>query len=138
MSAATPTRAVRIAAWFLAVSYGVGAPLAAVAELREAALSARFGLAPGLIYLTSLLQLACAPAVLARKLAPWAALVLTGTTVGAIGAHLTTEPGPRVLPAIFYTAVQVWFGIRSRRRELSDRGSRSELGTSHRSHDETG
>jgi len=108
------SRWVRIAAWFLAISYGVGAPATAIAEIRSAALSARFGLPPELIYLTCALQLVSAPALLVQRWAPWAALALTLVTLGAIGTHLTTESPIRAIPAVVYAGVQVWFGIKSR------------------------
>ena len=114
MSKATRSRAVRLAGWFLAVSYGLGAPLTAIAEYRGAALSDRFNLPSELVYLTCAVQLASAPAVLVRPLAPWAALALSAVTVGAIGVHLNTESPVRAIPALLYTVLQVWFGIRSR------------------------
>ena len=64
-------RWLRIAAWFLAISYGIGAPLTAVIEYRSQTFSQRFDLPPA----TS-------------------------------------------LAAIFYTAVQVWFGLQSRERRV--------------------
>jgi hypothetical protein len=113
LSDSTRGRLLRIAGWFLSISYGLGAPVTAIAELRSGALSERFGLPPELIYLTCAVQLASAPAVLVRALAPWAALALTAVTVGAIGAHLNTESPARAIPAVLYTGLQVWFGIRS-------------------------
>jgi hypothetical protein len=114
VSDSTQRRSLRIAGWFLAISYGIGAPVTAIAELRSAALSERFGLPPELIYLTCAVQLASASAVLVRALAPWAALALTAVTVGAIGAHLNTEAPVRAIPAVFYTVLQIWFGIENR------------------------
>lgn len=115
LSDTTQGRSLRIVGGFLAISYGIGAPVTAIAELRSAALSERFGLPPELIYLTCAVQLACAPAVLVRALAPWAALALTAVTIGAIGAHLNTESPVRAIPAVLYTGLQIWFGIRNRR-----------------------
>jgi putative Ca2+/H+ antiporter (TMEM165/GDT1 family) len=114
VSDSTQRRSLRIAGWFLAISYGIGAPVTAIAELRSAALSERFGLPPELIYLTCAVQLASASAVLVRALAPWAALALTAVTVGAIGAHLNTEAPVRAIPAVLYTVLQIWFGIENR------------------------
>ncbi len=118
MSDSTQRRLLRIAAWFLAISYGVGAPLAAVAEFRSAALSERFGLPPELIYLSCAVQLACAAAVLLHALAPWAALALTATTIGAIGAHLSTESPMGAAPAVAFTALQVWFALKTAGRDV--------------------
>jgi hypothetical protein len=114
LSVFTQGRSLQIASWFLAISYGLGAPVTAIAELRSGALSERFGLPPELIYLTCAVQLASAPSVLLRVLSPWAALGLTVVTVGAIGVHLNTESPIRAIPAVLYTGLQIWFGIRSR------------------------
>lgn len=114
MSRPTQARPVRIAAWFLAISYGIGAPVAAIVEFHSGALSERLGLAPELIYLACAVQLLSARAVLSRAWAPWAALALTAITVGAVGIHLTSGSPIRAIPAALYTALQVWFGIRSR------------------------
>jgi hypothetical protein len=111
MSDTSQRRLLRISAWFLAISYGVGAPLVGVAEFRGAVLSARFGLPPELIYVTCAIQLASAPAVLVPALAPWAAMALSVTTIGAIGAHLTTATPLRAIPAVACTVLQVWFGL---------------------------
>jgi hypothetical protein len=114
VSDSTQRHWLRIAGWFLAISYGIAAPVTAIAELRSAALSERFGLPPELIYLTCAVQLASGPAVLVRALAPWAALALTAVTIGAIGSHLNTESPARAIPAVLYTVLQIWFGIGSR------------------------
>lgn len=114
MSGRSHARPVRIAAWFLAISYGLGAPVAAVVEFSTGALSERLGLAPELIYLACAVQLLSARAVLSRTWAPRAALALTVITVGAVGTHLTSGSPIRAIPAVLYTALQVWFGIRSR------------------------
>jgi len=107
-------RRTRIAARFLAVSYGLGAPVAAFFELRGHTLSQRFSLPPELVYLACAVQLLCAVGVLIRRLAPWAAAALTVTTLGAIASHLRIGSPLTALPAALYTLVQVWFGLRSR------------------------
>jgi len=114
MSGSSQGRPLRIVSWFLAISYGIGAPVTAIAEVRTGALSERLGLPPELIYFTCAVQLVSAPAVLTRAWAPWAALALTVITVGAIGAHLATESPVRAIPAVFYTGLQIWFYIVSR------------------------
>jgi hypothetical protein len=106
-------RSLAIAAWVLAVSYGVGAPVTALAEWRGQVLSDRFDLPAELIYLTCAIQIVCTPAVLVRPFAPWAALALTAVTLGAIGAHLSIGSPLTAITAVVYTAVQAWFGIRS-------------------------
>jgi DoxX-like family len=105
---------VTVAAGFLAVSYGLGAPLAAFLEYRGHTLSQRFGYPPELIYCVSAIQCLCAGGVLVRRLAPWVAGGLTVTTLGAIVSHLRIGSPLTALPAVFYTAVQVWFGLRRR------------------------
>jgi hypothetical protein len=109
-------RRVRLAAAFLAISYGIGAPLTAFIEYRSHALSQRFNYPPELIYLTCAVQLACAMGVLVRPLAPWAVAVLTVITLGAMAAHLQIGSPLTALPALLFTVVQVWFGLNSYRR----------------------
>ena len=105
----------KVSAWFLAVSYGIGGSLTAVLEYRKHLFSERFDLPPELIYLTCAAQLLCAFGVFHRKSAPWAAAVLTVITVGAIASHLRIESPATALPALAYTAIQVWFGLTVRR-----------------------
>lgn len=107
-------RWVRVAAGFLAFSYAIGAPLTAYVEYTSHALSLRFGLPPALIYLTCVVQLLAAIGVVVRSLAPWAAAALTVITVGAIASHLKIGSPLTALPAVAYTVIQVWFGLRSR------------------------
>ncbi len=109
-------RGLRVAEWFLAASYGIGAPVAAVLEYRAHALSQRFDYPPELIYLTCAVQLACAAAVLVRPLTPWAAAALTVTTVGAIASHLKIGSPLTAVPALLFTILQVWVGFASRAR----------------------
>lgn len=109
-------RWIRMAAWFLAVSYALGAPVAAVAEFRSEALSTRFDLPSVLIYLTCAVQLVSAIGVLVRPLAAWAALALTLTTLGAIGSHVRIGSPETSIAAIVYTTIQIWFGLMSRSR----------------------
>jgi hypothetical protein len=106
---------VRRTAVFLAVAYGVGAPVSAVLELRSALLSQRFLVPPALIYTTCAVQLACAAAILSRRYARGAAAVLTVTTLGATGAHLKIGSPLTALPAVAFTVLQVWFVFASPR-----------------------
>jgi len=110
-------RLVRVVAGFLAISYGIGAPLAAMLEHRSHLFSLRFGLPPGLVYLTFAVQFVCALCVLVRPLASWAAATLTLTTLGAIASHVKTGSPLTAVPAAVYTAVQVWFGLATRGRK---------------------
>jgi hypothetical protein len=109
----------RITAWFLAVSYGAGAPAMAMLEFRRHLFSQRFDWPPALIYMTCVVQLACALGVLAPRLAVASAVGLTVTTLGAVASHFRIGSPLAAAPALLYTAVQVWFGIESRRRTAS-------------------
>jgi len=82
-------RRVRIAAWFLAVSYAIGGPVTAFLEYRSHATSLRFDYPPELIYLTAAIQTACSIGVFYRPLAPWAAAALSVVTLGAIASRST-------------------------------------------------
>lgn len=106
-------RGVRIAAVFLAISYGIGAPLGAFFEFHQHLISARFHYPPVFIYLLCVVQFACAFGVLVRRVAPWAAAVLTVTTLGAIVSHVRIGSPRTAVSAVVYTVVQVWFGLRS-------------------------
>lgn len=106
--------AVGLASAFLALSYTVGGPLTAFVEHQSQTLSAHFGLPPGAIYLTCLIQFLCGFGVLWPSTAFGSAMVLSVFTVGAIGAHLSVGTILDTLPAVFYTVLQVWFGIRVR------------------------
>ena len=107
------TRILRIVAWFLAVFYIVGVPVVAYLEFHDQLLSHRFDLPATLIYFTCVVQILCAPALLVRKLAPWAAVALSVITIGAIGSHLRIGSPVTTIPALIATATQVWFGVRS-------------------------
>ena len=114
---ATPTarpRWLRITRAFLAISYGLGAPATAFLEFQRHLLSDRFHYSPGLIYLVCAVQFVCAITLLVRRLAPWAAAALTVTTIGAVTSHIRIGSPQTAIPALIYTAVQVWFGLQSR------------------------
>jgi len=100
------------------VSYGIGAPLSAVLEYRSHLFSQRFALPPGLVYVTFAVQLCCSIGVLVPRFASWAAAVLTVTTLGAIASHVWIGSPFTAVPAVFYTAVQVWFGLEERARKV--------------------
>jgi hypothetical protein len=107
----TRDRLVGFVAGFLAVSYGVGAPLAAVLEFQHQVFSARFGVSPLLVYLTSAVQFMSAVGVLIRPVASWGAAALTVTTLGAIAAHVRIGSPLTAGPAVAYTVLQIWFGL---------------------------
>lgn len=114
-SRTTQPRWVFITAVFLAISYGVGAPLAAFSEFQQHLLSGRFHYLPAFIYFVCVVQFACAFGLLVRRLAPWAAAVLTVTTLGAVASHVRIGSPQAAVPAVIYTVVQVWYGLSSRR-----------------------
>jgi len=99
---------------FLAVSYGIGAPWTALLEVRGALFSKRFDVPPALIELTCAVQMLAALGLFSRRFAPWAAAALTVITLGAIAAHFRIGSPATALPAVLYTAVQVWLGLESR------------------------
>jgi hypothetical protein len=112
-------RWIRVTAWFLAVSYGLGAPVTALFEYRSQTFSQRFDLPPALIYLTCAVQLVCSIGVLLRPLAVRASVGLTATTVGAIVSHVRIGSPGTAVAAVVYTALQIWFGLMSRGRNLT-------------------
>lgn len=103
----------RAVAWFLAVSYGLGAPLVGVLEYRNSAFSERFDLPAWLIYTTTAIQLVCTPLVLSRRYARLAGLALSAITLGAVVSHFRIGSPLTAVPALFYTALQIWFAVRS-------------------------
>ena len=105
----------RVAAWFLAVSYGIAAPLTAFLEYRGQTLSQRFDLPPELIYIVCAVQALCAVGVLKDQTRVASAVALTVITIGAMGAHLRIGSPQTALGAVFYAAVQVWFAVKGRR-----------------------
>lgn len=107
----------RVVAWFLAISYGIGGPLMAFVEHESHLFSQRFDLPPEVIYLTCVVQFACAIGVLVRPFAAWAAAGLTVMTLGAIALHLRMHSPATAMPALLYTVVQVWFWYRTRAGE---------------------
>jgi hypothetical protein len=109
--------AVSVAAAFLALSYGIGAPVCGILEYRSQLFSHRFDLRPELVYLVFVVQFASAIAVLAPRLASWAAAALTVTTLGAVASHVRIGSPLTAMPALLYTAVQIWYGLASRARE---------------------
>lgn len=53
-------------------------------------------------------------AILVRSLTPWAAAGLTLITLGAVVSHLRIASPSTALPAVAYTALQVWVGLERR------------------------
>lgn len=115
-----PARWWRITAWILAISYGVGGPWMAVLEFRNQLFSTRFDWPPALIYVTCVIQFACAFAVLMPRFASLAAAGLTVTTLGAVVSHFRIGSPLTSIPAVLYTALQVWFGLAARSAVAAD------------------
>ena len=114
MTSRPECKGVRFAAWFLALSYGLGAPLTAYIEYSSGTFSERFGYPSALIYLVCAAQVVATIGLFSRAFAAWAAAGLTAITLGAIVSHVRIGSPVTALPAVFYTALQVWFGLRSR------------------------
>ncbi|HSR50877.1 MAG TPA: DoxX family protein [Acidobacteriota bacterium] len=113
---------VPIAAGFLALSYGLGAPWAAYVEYSTPGLSSHFGLPVWFIYAVCSLQIFSALGVLWRATAFWSASLLTVTTLGAIAVHLKVAEPLSAIPAVLYTALQIWFATRIRAANLRAEG----------------
>ena len=105
-----------IAGWFLFVSYAIGSPAFAIVEAKTGLLSQRFDYPPEFLYVVSGTQFICSLALFARKLAPWSVIVLTVLSVGAVFSHFRIDSPVTALPALAYTAIQMWYGFRLYRR----------------------
>ena len=106
----------RIVGWFLVLSYAIGSPVFAIIEARTGLLSQRFDYSPEFLYLVSGIQFICSLVLFLRSVAPWSAFVLTVLTVGAIASHLRIDSPVTALPALAYTALQIWYGLRMYRQ----------------------
>lgn len=95
----------------------MGAPLTAFLEYRDQTLSSRFDLPTELIYFTCAIQLGCAIGILLRPFAFWSAGALTVITIGAIASHVRIGSPESAVVAVFYTALQIWFALKVRRRD---------------------
>lgn len=100
----------RIAGWFLFLSYAIGSPVFAIVESKTGVFSARFNYPPEFLYLVSGVQFMCSFVLFKRALAPWSAVILTIFTMGAVISHLRIDSTASALPALMYTAIQVWYG----------------------------
>jgi hypothetical protein len=102
----------RLAGWFLVVSYLVGSPAFALLELQTAAISQRFDYSPAFLYAVGGAQFICAALLFVRKLVPWSCAVLTVLSMGAVVSHFRIGSPVTSLPALAYTIIQIWYGIR--------------------------
>lgn len=107
--------------WFLLLSYAVGAPVYAIVEAYTGLFSERFNYPPVFLYFVSATQFVCALVLFVRKLAPWSSVILSILAVGAVFSHIRIGSAITALPAVAYTALQIWYGIRvhQQNRELS-------------------
>ena len=99
--------AVLVIGWFLAVAYGLSAPVVAWLEWDRQLLSERFDLPPWVLYATCAVQFAAAQVIRDRRFALVAAAALTATTIGAFVSHLRIDSPETSGAAAFFTVVQV-------------------------------
>jgi hypothetical protein len=105
---------------FLFVSYALAPPVFAIVEARTGIFSERFAYPPAFLYFVSATQFVCAFGLLRRALAPWSIVVLTVLSLGAVYAHFRIDSPLTSIPALVYTAVQVWYGLRLFARQDAD------------------
>jgi len=94
------------------VSYGLGAPVVTVLEYRSAVLSQRFALPATLIYVTAAVQVVCVPLLFSRRHTVKAAVALTVISLGAVFSHFRIGTPLTAIPAIGFTALQIWVAAR--------------------------
>lgn len=110
---ARPARAI---AWFLFLSYVIGAPAYLVMEFHSDLFSQRFGYSSEFIYLMGLAQVVCALLLFgSRRMVLLGLAVLTILSIGAIGSHIRIGSPLTGLPAVVYTALQVWLIVSTSR-----------------------
>ena len=112
-------RSVMIARWFLAITYGITAPLTAALEFHRHLFSQRFDIPPSMLYVASATQALCVPLLFSPRWASRAAWILTVVTVVSIGGHLRIGSPQTAIGAVVFTAVQVWFGVRVRQADAA-------------------
>jgi hypothetical protein len=105
-----------IAGWFLFLSYAIGSPVFAIIEAKTGLFSARFEYPPEFLYLVSGVQFVCSLMLFKRAVAPWSISVLTALTIGAVASHIRIDSPTTALPALAYTAIQIWYGFRMYRQ----------------------
>ncbi len=73
--------------------------------------SERFGYLPEFLYLVSITQFVCALLLFVRFLAHSSSGILTVLSLGAGVSHLKINSPVTALPALGYTAIQIWYGV---------------------------
>ena len=106
---------IRGIAVFLSLSYAIGAPYTMVLEYGDQLLSQRFGYPQEFIYFICIIQFFCAIGILIWPLARWSATILSVITLGAIYSHFQIESLATAIPALFYTVLQIWVGLKSQK-----------------------
>ena len=109
---------VRVVVWVMAISYMIGAPVAAYLEFHGHTLSERFDLPAGLIYLTSAIQFMCSIGLLLPRFTILASALLTLIALGAVASHLGIGSPLTALPALVYVAAQIWIIVVERRHRV--------------------
>jgi len=120
MGSARVDRRQLIVGWFLVLSYAIGSPVFAIVEARTGLISQRFDYSPDFLYLVSGIQFVCSLVLFVRSAAPWSAMVLTVLTAGAVVSHFRINSPVAALPALVYSALQIWYGLRMY-RQLHDK-----------------
>lgn len=118
-SGAKADRWQRIAGWFLTLSYAIGSPAYAIIEARTGLFSERFDYSPEFLYLVAAIQFACALVLFVPVMATWSSAILTVLALGAVVSHFRIESPVTSLPAVAYTLIQIWYGIRAYRGNQS-------------------
>ena len=111
-------RRVKVAVWFLAITYGIGAPLTAALEYQRQLFSQRFDYPPWLIFLVCAVQVVCVGALFVRSTRLVACVVLTAITFGAIVSHVRIGSPQTAWGAVLFSGLQVWVGLKSREEHV--------------------
>ena len=112
LEATGPDRVASLAVVVVALSYALGAPVAALMEHRYGVLSGGLGLPEHVVFLAAAVQLCCSVAILFRATANLATATLTVISIGVAVSYLRGGAPLASVPALAFTVVQVWLGLR--------------------------
>ena len=115
------SRPQQFSGWFVFISYAVGSPAMIAVEFRGEVVSQRFGLMPEFVYVVGLVQFVCAFLLFSPRMATWSLATLSVLSAGAVGLHLKIGSPLTGVPALAYTALQVWIAIQAYRKQGGDR-----------------
>jgi len=104
-------KSLRVVYWLLFFSYLIGSPAMMVVEFRGQLLSERFGYVPEIIYIVGIVQVLSVLLLRVRPAALWSLVVLTVLSLGAVWSHLKIGSPLTSVPALVYTALQIWLGV---------------------------